>query len=123
MRILALLIAIVAITSTAYAGPTERQDVGGLLYRDTYVQGFSPNGDLSSITGTAATMHNLTNYLAYAFYCPVTCYLRLAPTSSKGSAVQVPMPSGQWFSFVKHTATPFVNISTSTGASPYWMQQ
>lgn len=112
-----IVLSIFIMTTVAYAAPTERQGVGALLTRDVPVQGFSPNGLYSNATATNADFHNLTNFLAASFYCASGCKLRLTPTAAKGAYPQVTVPSDSWFTIVKNTATPFVNISSASGAT------
>lgn len=118
--ILVVLASLLAVQS--FAG-TERQGDGALLSRDVPVQGFSPNGLYNSVTSTNATFHNLTNFLAYSFYCAADCKVRMLPTAAKGTYPAMTAIGGEWYTFVKNTATPFINISSSAGATHSWMQQ
>ena len=99
------------------------QGDGALLYRGSYVQGFSPNGLYSTATGANATMHDLTNFLAWGVYCASDCKGRLMPTAAKGAYPQFTIVGGNWTVFVKNVATPFVNISSASGATHEWQQQ
>lgn len=127
-RIIAFFIALFVLTAllapVVWAAPTERQGVGRMLLRgDDKPQGFSPNGLYTNDVATNATFHDLTNYLAAAVFCSVTCYGRLTPTAAKGAYKKFTIPANSWFSIIKNTASPFWNISTSTGTTHEFLPQ
>lgn len=119
-----MIIAMLLIAGVASAATVERQGDGKLLTRDVPIQGFSPNGLYSNATATNATFHDLRNFLAYSSYCAANCYMRLTPTAAKGTYPQTIIIGGDWTTpMVKNAATPFVNISSASGATHQWLQQ
>lgn len=106
------IVAVLLLIATVAAA--ENQGDGSLLYRGTYVQGWSPNGLYTAVLTTsnsAAAIHDLTDFLGYGVYCATECLLRLMPTAARGTYPQTTVPAGSWLINVKNKATPFVNIS------------
>jgi len=119
-----LLTLAILLTLTVTAAVAENQGDGSLLYRGTYVQGWSPNGLYTTVVSVArSATYNLTEFLAYDVYCPSDCKIRLMPTTTKGTYPQVTVLGGTWLGArVKNVATPFVNISSGSGGHE-WQQQ
>ena len=123
MRKLVIAVTLLLVATVAAA---ETQGDGSLLYRGTYVQGWSPNGSYTTVTtpsNASASTRDLTNFIMYGVYCTeasAKCQMRLLPTSTRDAAYpQVTIPAATWHTFIKNTATPFVNIS----GAHQWMQQ
>jgi hypothetical protein len=105
-----------AVTTSQYSGDLLVMDGRGY-------QGCSHDGTKTSIVGTSATFHDLSESGCASFYCSGACYMRLTPTAANGAYPQVTIPSSTWVTVIKNVATPFVNISTANGAAHQWMQQ
>lgn len=84
------------------------------------IQMFAPNGTTTTALTVVSTTVDLRNYIMYGIESGsgTTCYVRLMPTSSKGSYVQTLLrTAGTHHIRAKNTATPFLNISGCTAGS------
>lgn len=107
------------VASTALAANDLMRTTGNNISQAA-VQFFAPDGTKTTALAVTTTTVDLTNYLLFQVESGsgTTCYMRLMPTSAKGTYAQTLFrTAGTRATFAKNVATPFVNFSGCTAGS------
>jgi len=102
-----LILAILLIASTAFAGGALEKDASNQLA----IQGFAPNGLLSQVLTVNSTTIDMSNSLYWSLYSTTACKYRMMPTSAKGAYPQFTVPASERIGFVINRNTAFTNFS------------
>ncbi len=84
------------------------------------IQTFAPNGTTTTPLTVYSTTVDLSNYIMYTVESGsgTTCYVRLMPTSAKGSYARTLLrTAGTFYTRAKNNASPFLNMSGCTAGS------